>query len=287
MLTSGFPYMHQRITVLLASIGLALLTGLPAAHAQGKITRSFSPSYGTGSGAVFGAPGAVYGNGTIYGGGSVYGGGNVYGGGVYPNYNGRPLGSFGNIGNPYGAGLYNNPYYGSYGPIGAPVGSVYGAPVALPGGYFRIGKVGVQYWQSPSGYYYPWGVGAIGVPQQVYYVQQGSTTQAKPPLPTELNDMEKYLEENKAKDRIADSDYQHLFRRVHDLRSKYNRLAGEFDGVLDPGDEEHLRRDIDQCAAEISQRVRPAPSTAANAANTNSKSPSSNPTSSTSSSGSR
>lgn len=247
--------MHRTNAALIAVLTLSFAV-LPAG-AQGLINNGPRIGGAAGPGGGFGGPGGGtqwVAPGPVYGGG--YGGYGGYG------YQGRPLGSYGNIGNPYGAGLYNNPYYGVYGPIGAPLQSplIYGAPVPVAGGYYRLGRLGAQYWQSPSGYYYPWGAGAIGIPQQVYYVQQGNITQSRPPIPTELGDMEKYLNESKDKGRVDDSDYQHLYRRLHDLRTKYDRLAAECDGLLDQSDEESLRRDVGQLSGEISQRVHPAAS---------------------------
>lgn len=253
----------------LALILLASLFAIGVGSAEAQLRSGVQPSYGGAQqqgGGVSGIRGGGYGGfGGGYGGyGGGYGGYGGYGAYGVPNYGGRPLGTFGNIGNPAGAGAYNNPYYGSYGPIGAPGGApvLYGSPVAAPGGYFRIGRVGVNFWQSPSGYYYPWGLGAAGAPQTVYYVQEGSTTQAKPPIPTMLNDMEKYLSQSKEKGRVSQQDYQHIFRRMQDLRGKYSRLAAESDGLLDQADESSLRRDVDQLSSEVALRVKPASASA-------------------------
>jgi hypothetical protein len=257
--------MQRQAILLLAVASLLSIAAVPV-NAQGLGSGS-TPSYGGGFGLQSGGGGGSgfgsYGQPIYAPGGSWTGPGGGYSGYGGGNYSGRPLGSFGNIGNPYGNGYYNNPYYGTYGPIGAPIGTqVYGAPVAVPGisGFYRFGRVGINYWQSPSGYYYPWGAGAVGgaVQQNIYYKESSnSTTTAKPPIPTMLGDMEKYLDDSKTKGRISDADYQHIFRRVQDLRSKYSRLAAEWDGVLDPTDESRLRGDVEQVSSEIALRVRP------------------------------
>lgn len=151
-------------------------------------------------------------------------------------------------------------YYGGYG-YGYPA-PVYGAPVAVPGlnGYFRFGNTQLNYWRAPSGYYYPWAAGSAYVPQQpIYVIQQGQTQAQQPPISSMFSDMESYLDDSQKKGKIGQVNYQRLFRRLQDVRGKYDHLRTAGGGVLDPGDEESIRRDIAGLSGEISRAVKPMP----------------------------
>lgn len=157
--------------------------------------------------------------------------------------------------------MNTGPYYGGYGYGGYPA-PVYGAPVAVPGlnGYFRFGKTQLNYWRAPSGYYYPWAAGSAYVPQQpIYIIQQGQTQAQQPPLSSVFSDMESYLDDSQKKGKIGQVNYQRLFRRLQDVRGKYDHLRTAGGGVLDAGDEESIRRDISGLSGEISRAVKPMP----------------------------
>jgi hypothetical protein len=132
----------------------------------------------------------------------------------------------------------------------------------VPGlsGTFRFGNARLNYWQAPSGYYYPWAAGAAYVPQQpVYIVQQGQTQAQQPPISSMFTDMEAYLDDCQKKDKIGQIDYQRLFRRLQDIRSRYDHLRAAGGGVLDAGDEESIRRDAAGLGGEIARAVKPLP----------------------------
>jgi hypothetical protein len=205
-----------------------------------------------------------------FGGGSGFGGGNMHGG----SFGGGS--AFGNGSTQmFNPGVINNPalnpYYGNGygGGYGAGYGSglgysgyapVYRAPVVMPGApsYYRIGPLNAQYWRSPSGYYYPWGVPILGggVANQIYYVNQGQTQQQSPPVYAMLNDMRQFLDEMKRNGRLTEADYLHLFHRVQDLQGKYDHFMA-MNGTIDPADEDSVRRDAGLLGSEISQRVKP------------------------------
>jgi hypothetical protein len=202
--------------------------------------------YRTGGTSVNGLP--------AYGGGGGFGGGSGFGNGSVQMYN---------------PAYWNTPHYtpyGGYGPnygyapgygVGYPIATPY-APIVVPGtsAFFRFGGVTTHYWKAPSGYYYPWGVGAsYAAPAQVYYVNQGQTQAQNPPVYLMLGDMRKYLDDMKKDGRLTDGDYQHLFRRVQDLQAKYDHLMA-MNGALDTTDEDSVRRDAGLLGSEIAQRVK-------------------------------
>jgi hypothetical protein len=157
--------------------------------------------------------------------------------------------------------LNTGPYYGGYGGYGygAPV---YAAPVAVPGisGFFRFGNANLNYWQAPSGYYYPWASGSAYVPQQpIYIVEKGQTQAQQPPLSSMFTDMESYLDSSQKKGKIGQNEYERLFRRLQDVRGRYDHLRAASDGTLDQGDEESIRRDAAGLGGEISRAVKPLP----------------------------
>jgi hypothetical protein len=217
--------------------------GNPAPGSPGTTTR-----YGWGSGSGYGWGTPMYGQ---YPAGGVY----PYGGGYTyaPGYM-TPAGpGVTVIGPGYVVGPGTTVRY-------PPAAYVTPMPVPVPvaGGMFRIGGRGMQYWLSPSGYYYPWcGTPGYGYPYSttVYYVEQGSTVAAKPPVFAQFSDMEKFLDEQKNKEKIGQADYDHLSRRLHDLRSKFHGLSAAGGGSLDPVDEDNMRRDLDMLGGEMARAL--------------------------------
>lgn len=227
----------KRVSAILAAFGTLVATA-PMVSAQGV---SLGATNRTSTG-----------NGMVGGGGYYYPG---FGYSTYPMNNGY----YGNNGyGNYGYGGYGG--YGAYGGIGG-IGA-YGAPAAVPGlsGYFRFGRAGVNYWQAPSGYYYPWfGGGSSYVQQQpIYVVQNGQTQPQLPPVSSMFSDMESYLDDCQKKGKIAEAQYNRLFRRLQDLRSKYDHQRSAGGGILDPGDEQSIRVDVSNLAGEIARAVKPA-----------------------------
>jgi hypothetical protein len=212
--------------------------------------------------AQFYSRGSGFGGGTGFGSSSssgAFGGGSAFGNGSVQMYNPAINNS---IYSPYryGGGYpgYGYPGYGL--PYPSPYGGVpYAAPAVIPGvpSFFRIGPLNMQYWRSPSGYYYPWGLGASAYSTNtIYYVNQGQTQAQNPPIYSLLNDMRSFLDDCKKKGRLSDADYKHLFRREQDIQGKYDHLIAE-NGSLDPSDEETIRKDAGLLGSEISQRVKP------------------------------
>lgn len=157
----------------------------------------------------------------------------------------------------------NQPGYGYYGanPY-VPSYPALGTPVPINGGMFRfnVGGFSGSYWKSPSGYYYPWGAGAVysGAQAPVIVVQQGGSSQAaQPPVTDMLRDMSAYIEEQNTKTKFKPDDYQHLARRVRDLQNLESSYRSRNNGTLDPSDEETLRKDCAMLSGDISRRVLP------------------------------
>jgi hypothetical protein len=225
-------------------IGLlaALMFATPMAQAQYSMSGG-GPGAGTGPG--------------IGGGGYTGGGGFGYPGGLPPGIGGSYYyPGFGFSSRPLNTG----PYYNTYGGYGY-AAPIYAAPAAVPGlsGFFRFGNVRLNYWQAPSGYYYPWGLGTWQASQPIYIVQNGQTQAQLPPLSSMFSDMENYLDDSNKKGKLGEVDYKRLFRRLQDVRSKFDHLRAAGGGTLDPGDEENIRRDVDNLGGEISRAVKPLP----------------------------
>lgn len=206
---------------------------------------------------------------------------NRYGYNQYGQYVGQPInpyampGQAGTI-NPYpgpgqssrSGGYYygqypyaNQPGYGYYtaNPY-APVYPALGAPVPINGGMFRfnVGGFSGAYWKSPSGYYYPWGAGAIyATPPPIIVVQQGASQATQPPVTDMLKDMNTYIEEQNTKKKFKPDDYQHLSRRLRDIQNLESSMRARNGGILDPGDEETIRKNMAMLAGDISRRVIP------------------------------
>lgn len=220
--------MRVAATILITGLMLCLA---PAANAQFKIQQSNQSGGGFGGGVPFGGAVAPLPNSGPY---------------YYPGfgYSSRPL---------PGAG---------YGGLG--YGSVYGMPIATPipvggaAGYFKFGNAAIQYWKAPSGYYYPWGMGAgYGVPNTTYVIQQGVTQAEKPPLSALFTDMQKYMDDNKDRGRISDADFNHIFRRLQDIRGKYDHDRAAGNGTADASDEEYARRQLELLGSELSMKIKP------------------------------
>jgi hypothetical protein len=213
---------------LILTVAAAFLFAAPMAVAQGV---SLGPTNRTSTG-----------SGMMGGGGYYYPG---FGYSTYPMNNGY-----------YGGYGYGNYGYGGY---GAPI---YAAPTAVPGlsGYFRFGGAGINYWHAPSGYYYPWfGGGTTAVVQQpIYVVQNGQTQSQLPPVSSMFSDMESYLDDCQKKNKIEDVQYNRLFQRLQDLRSKYDHERAAGGGILDPNDEQNMRIQVSNLAGEIARAVKPA-----------------------------
>lgn len=174
----------------------------------------------------------------------------------------RNYGNYGNSGYYYGQYPYaNQPGYGYY--AANPYASAYpalGTPVPVNGGLFRfnVGGFSGSYWKAPSGYYYPWGAGAIYTsPPPIIMVQQGSSQPAQPSVTDMLKDMDSYVQDQNSKKKFKTDDYQHLARRIRDLQNKESTMRTRNGGVLDPGDEETLRKDCAMLSGDVSRRVLP------------------------------
>jgi len=152
-----------------------------------------------------------------------------------------------------GYGYYGtNPYFSSFPALGA--------PVPVNGGLFRfnVGGFSGSYWKAPSGYYYPWGAGAIyATPPPVIVVQEGNSQVAQPAVADMLKDMGSYVEDQNTKKKFKSDDYQHLARRVRDLQNKESMMRSRNGGILDPNDEDTLRKDCAMLSGDISRRVIP------------------------------
>lgn len=155
----------------------------------------------------------------------------------------------------------NQPGYGYY--TGSPYGSYYpalGAPVPVNGGYFRfnVGGFSGSYWKAPSGYYYPFGAGAVyATPPPVIVVQQGASQVVQPQVTDMLKDMYAFVEDQNTKKKYKTDDYQHLARRIRDLQNLESQMRNRNNGTLDPQDEEKLRKDCAMLSGDISRRVIP------------------------------
>ena len=201
----------------------------------GGMTSNYNPAGGLRGGGVGASP-------TLYGQpGAVNGAYGSYYGGQYP-YANQP-----------GYGYYAaNPY--------APTYPALGTPVPVNGGLFRfnVGGFSGSYWKAPSGYYYPWGAGAVySSPPPVIVVQQGSSQAAQPSITDMLKDMYSYVEDQNSKKKYKTDDYQHLARRIRDLQNLESTMRTRNGGVLDQNDEEKLRKDCAMLSGDMSRRVIP------------------------------
>jgi hypothetical protein len=195
----------------------------------------------------------------------IYGGTTPYvspGTSYSPNYQFNSPSNMIRMTNPYGAtyGGYATPYsYGS--PYASPYG-MYGAPMLIGGNNFgiSIGGQNMNYWRSPSGFYYPWLNNPVssGYTSNTILTVQGNATQpAKPPLSTMLSDMISYVDTQHESGKLADGDFTHIKRRALDLQSKLQALSSEQGGVLDPDSELQLRKDTEQLGADLAHRMQP------------------------------
>lgn len=174
------------------------------------------------------------------------------------HYNASPNGSYYYGQYPYanqgGYGYYaGNPYATGY--------PAFGTPVPLDGGYFRFNTHGFSgsYWKSPSGYYYPWGVGGVYAASQppIIMIQQGESQPVQPAVADMLKDMNSYIEEQNTKKKFKTDDYQHLARRLRDIQNVQSSMIARSGGRLDPNDEETIRKDLAMLSGDIARRVLP------------------------------
>jgi hypothetical protein len=138
-----------------------------------------------------------------------------------------------------------------------PYGTVV-APTAVGNGFYNInyGNAALRLWRAPSGYYYPWSYGAYptGYSYPVVY-QSGRVVQASPPVTTIFSDMQNYLDDSKSRGRLADSDYQHLNRRLHDLIGKTEEINSEGNS---PDQDPELQEDVKELNLDIAHRIKSA-----------------------------
>ncbi len=182
---------------------------------------------------------------------------------TYSQYGRNPAtGGYGGYGGYYGQYPYaNQPGYGYY--TASPYLNSYpalGSPVPVNGGMFRfnIGGFSGSYWRAPSGYYYPWGAGAVfATPAPVIIVNNGSSQVAQPPVGDLFKDMSSYIEDQNTKKKLKPDDYQHLARRLRDLQGMEASMRTRNNGSLDPDDEETLRKDAAMLSGDISRRILP------------------------------
>lgn len=205
------------------------------------------------------------GGGATMGGSAPFGGSLPFGGGTTQFYN--PQSGYG-TGNFAPGAPFVSPNGYIPGTLGAlPPYPINAAQASMTPGFYHLG--GLDYWRAPSGYYYPWGLGATtygySLPTYFYNQAQLQPVQQSPPLYSMFSDMQQYLDQSKKDARVADLDYKHLYRRLQDLRGKYDHLIAA-NGTLDPADEESLRKDAALLGSEIAVRVKPLPADTAKSA---------------------
>lgn len=187
----------------------------------------------------------------------------------YPNNVGSPM--------PYNPG-FGGVYPGGY-PMGYPVGGLgtysgipgqpfyYPAPVPVGGANFnfRLGGMNATLWHAPSGYYYPFRPGVVMNPtyfplgSRIIFMNPTSNTppEAKlPPLSVQFSDTLKFLEDAKKDKKISDVDYTRLRQRTIDIQRKERSYRIAQGGALDTDLENEIRRDLDNLANEIAERVK-------------------------------
>jgi hypothetical protein len=130
-------------------------------------------------------------------------------------------------------------------------------PYGMPGqAYYTISYGGrpVRFWQSPSGYFYPWVTG-YNAPI-VYIPTAGQSPQpTAPPISTICKDLLSYLEEQKDKGNLSEDAYVHLKQRATDIRKKERDLRISGNGAVDSQDEVQMRRDLEGLGAEVAKSV--------------------------------
>ncbi len=185
-----------------------------------------------------------------------------------PNAYGYTGSYTGGSGSPYNFGFNtmrpgNMPLQYGYGvPYGAPVGvSPFGVPQpygVAGGGYYTVNYGGrsMRYWQSPSGFYYPW-LNSYATPI-IYVPQAGQAPQATaPPISTICSDLLTYLDQQKEKGNVSEEAYQHLKRRTLDIRNKERDLRIAGGGSVDSQDETYMRRDLEGLGGEVAKSISP------------------------------
>jgi hypothetical protein len=241
-------------TLILLSLGL-----LSVQPALAQTRGGFGSAYGgVGAGSPYAGRGSSYGG---VGAGSPYGYmyGSSYGGvGAVP-YSGMNPNGVQNW-NPYNANANWNPYGNRYvyGANGALLPAGFGNPISLGNGFYSFTGGGYRYnmWHAPSGYYYPWLYATSGGYGPIIQINNGAAQATFPPISTVFTDMTKYLDEQKDKGKLSDSDYSHLKQRAVDLLSKERDLRSQGGGTIDPEVEQSIRADMDSLGGEIAQRVK-------------------------------
>jgi hypothetical protein len=156
--------------------------------------------------------------------------------------------------------LRNQPGVGFFYPTPVMPGyPVYGLPQPVPGGLYGMTLGGQRYifWKAPSGYYYPWAHRTYyGVIPPIVIINESTTTSAQPPLSTVFEDLNRFIEDSHEKNKLSQPDYEHLSRRLKDLKGKERSARINLDGQLDAGTEADIRKDLDALGEEVSRRVR-------------------------------
>src|SRR5262249_17236301 len=124
------------------------------------------------------------------------------------------------------------------------------------GGFYQLGGAG-SYWLSPSGYYYPWGASAYGgYPTQVIYIfQQGSLSEAKPPISTVIGDIAKFLLDAKSQKQLDLTSCESFSARLPDISNRVTTCENNNGGVLDASDDFAIRHDLDALITDITRAL--------------------------------
>lgn len=175
----------------------------------------------------------------------------------YPAYGGYPY--YNPYNNPYYYNPYRPTYLGRYN-IGGVIQPVFGAPQVIDGNWYGVGIGGTNYpfWRAPSGFYYPWanGISYSGSPILVVPPSGGGPLQTQPPVSTVISDLNNYLDEAKDGGKISADHYQDFRQKTKYLLSKQQSMAEGNGGVLDPDQEEELRKEIERLSNEVVYRVK-------------------------------
>ena len=180
----------------------------------------------------------------------------IGGGPIYGGYANSTLGQFGYYNSP-GLGYYaSTPYSSDY--------PTYPAPVALGDNYYRFGGLSARlgYWRAPSGFYYPWcppvylpGL-AFPTNPPIYMMDQGSITEAQPPISMFISDMRTYIDTVRLKHQLDQSAYEHLSNSLNLMAARSAQIANS-GGNLDPSNEDATRRELQLLSTEISRSLNP------------------------------
>lgn len=174
-----------------------------------------------------------------------------------------------------GGGCSSSGSGGSYcggGMVAPPVGSltptaavypIFGVPQPIGGGVFSVqaGRVTLNMWKGPSGYYYPYcGVPAgwnyYNVPIPVIVNPQYNPPSASdPPVSTFIADTTEFLDKKKKEKKISDRDYKNMSQRLKDLESKERLMRNQSGGTMDKTDEDQVRQEVAQVLKEMQWRL--------------------------------